>query len=53
MGALLYAFLIPFVFKSALSAFPPRKLAPIVVPLGWALSLLGCGLSVVDLSIGS
>lgn len=51
LGAILYAFLIPFIFKSALSAFPPRKLAPIVVSLGWGLSLLGCVLTVLALAV--
>lgn len=51
LGAILYALLIPFIFKSALSAFPPRKLAPNVVALGWVLSLLGCVLSCLDLAI--
>ncbi|MFT5063782.1 MAG: hypothetical protein ACI91G_001153 [Gammaproteobacteria bacterium] len=50
LGALLYAFLIPFILKSALSAFPPRKLAPVAVLLGWTLSLLGCILTGLDLA---
>lgn len=50
LGAILYAFLIPFIFKSALSAFPPRKMATLVLPLGWALSLAGCVMSVWTLS---